>query len=208
MYGSRSFIMLLLSGGGLDSAAYMIMLHDSLSSVLSVNYGQACYEQEYKATEYFASKYSIPHICTKTDMIRNYNKQDVCLFTGNSADNAYVNGRNLSLIMQGLQYDKDIVLGFTNPGYKPFPDADEDFLQQVNTLLNRVFNYEVTVQAPFLSVPRVELFKQAYLKDNELFDKSMTCWTPVNGEECGKCKHCLLKAQQKQQVLQELKDVG
>lgn len=201
--------MLFLSGGGLDSVAYIILEHKNIDTVMSVDYGQVGFSEEVEATKNICKKYGLNHIIEYTSIISEYNRgRDVSLFTGNIEDDAYVNGRNLALIMLALKYDKDIMLGFTNPGYKPFPDADEEFVALADEMIKRVFRGEGSVIAPYINTLRTDVFKEAYKLDNELFDISMTCWTPKNGKECGECKHCKLKKQQKELVLNQLKEEG
>lgn len=201
--------MLFLSGGGLDSAAYIILQHKNIDSVMSIDYGQVGFIEEVEATKNLCKKYGLNHILEYTSLISEYNRgRNVSLFTGNIEDDAYVNGRNLTFIMLALKYDRDIMLGFTNPGYQPFPDADEDFVKLSDDMVKRVFQGNGSIVAPYINTLRTDVFKEAYKLDNELFDISMTCWTPKNGKECGRCKHCLLKEKQKELVLNQLKEEG
>lgn len=190
----------LLLGGGLDSVAYLILLHKKIDSCIVIDYGQHSYKGEEASAEYFCNKYSKPLHKVKNSQILRYNKCYCQLFTGNTEHNAYVNGRNISFILQALEIDDCVYLGFTDPGYAPFPDADEEFIRDINLLLSRVFN-KVSILAPYIDINRGIILQEAYKLDNELFDKSFTCWISNNIDECGHCKHCLLKEEQKRKIL-------
>ena len=194
-----------LSGGGLDSAAYIILKHNEIKNVVVIDYGQYPYLFELSMTKFWANEYNLPITILKDDNIKKYNLQQCMLFSGNIEDNAYVNGRNLSFIMDALTVGDNIMLGFTNPGYTPFPDADEQFLCDINDIIKRVFNREIHIDAPYIHTLRTDVFREAYKKDSRFFDYNATCWTPVkvgeNFQNCGKCKHCKLLEEQKSLIL-------
>jgi 7-cyano-7-deazaguanine synthase in queuosine biosynthesis len=49
------------------------------------------------------------------------------------------------------------------------------------------------VVAPFIKTSRKDLIGLAYIMDKNIFENSMTCWTPRNENNCGECKHCILQ---------------
>ncbi len=198
----------LLIGGGLDSVAYLIMLHKSIDACLFIDYEQKPSNGEYKACKYFCDKYNIPFIVTTNSQIYKYNKKPCLLFTGNMDDNPYVEGRNLSLLLTAFEHGDNIIFGFCDPGYPPFPDATQEFIENTNKLIKAVFTNK-SVNAPYISILRTDLLLFAYIKDQELFDKSVTCWCydDDNGE-CGKCRHCKLKKAQKEEIIKKYESLN
>lgn len=209
----------LLSGGGLDSIAYLIIMHNRgiKFATLVVDYGQASFAGELRATQYFCDKYGITILRCISEQIAAYNDTSSCmLWTGNKEHSPFVEGRNISLILKAFEYSKSVILGFCDPGYEPFPDANATFIDTVNTMLRHSFSSSFEASAPFIAIPRKELLYTAYTYDRDLFKASFTCWTPnldehsVNGYtrvlECGTCKHCLLKKEQEKEVVQRYEE--
>jgi len=181
----------LLLGGGLDSVAYLILLNREIDKCVWIDYGQISSKGELKACEYFCNFYNKELIVAINTQVRKYNTCSM-LFTGDLEDDPFLIGRNLSLIMTAFEYSKNVMLGFTDPGYEPFEDANSKFLIDLNNLLERVMP-TYSIVAPLIHNNRKEVMKQAYCLNNSLFDKSFTCWISNSTLECGICKHCNLK---------------
>jgi len=189
----------LLLGGGLDSVAYLILLNKELDKCIWINYGQVSIKGELEACKYFCDFYNKELIVATNTQIKNYNKNSM-LFSGNLEDPPFVIGRNLSLIMTAFEYSKKIMLGFTDPGYAPFEDANSKFINDLNFLLERVMP-SYSIIAPLIHKDRKEVIKEAYSLNNLLFEKSFTCWVSNSKIECGVCKHCILKKELIKEVL-------
>jgi len=194
---------ILLLGGGLDSISYLILMKDEGIdfSCLSVNYGQMSYQGELQACIYFCNKYDVPLLLAENKQIEKYNDIKNCqLFTGNTNHDPYVSGRNASLILTALEYGNTIHIGFTDPGYEPFPDATPSFVIEFNNILTKTFKNKLLV-AQYELMRRVDILGRAYEMDNDLFHESRTCWCCDSyGNECNVCKHCLLKEIQYKEI--------
>ncbi|MBF0443413.1 MAG: 7-cyano-7-deazaguanine synthase [Oligoflexales bacterium] len=193
----------LLFGGGLDSAAYLILMqHQGIElDCMWIDYGQKSAACERRAVRHFTHKYGIELIEQTNIQIIKYNIQKCQLFSGDLADDPFVNCRNLSMIMQALEYSDTVILGLASLGYQAHPDSDAEFLASINALFCRMFDRQIQIIAPYVDTPRIELFAKAYSLDKELFSHSGTCWIgSPDGNECGVCKKCLIKKQQWQTV--------
>jgi 7-cyano-7-deazaguanine synthase in queuosine biosynthesis len=189
---------ILLFGGGLDSAFYFLNFIEKKIpfECLWVDYGQRTRLGEVAAMAKFCSKYDVFYQETATTLISGYTAPNLLMKTGTLP---FVEGRNLGLLMTALKYGDMIHMGFTDPGYTPFKDADQEFIDNMNKILSASFN-EKRVSAEFIGTSRLELFKKFYKIEPRLLDMAFTCWESETLEECGVCKHCLLKAQLKASV--------
>lgn len=183
----------LLLGGGLDSVAYLILLTEEIDKCIWIDYGQISSKGELEACKYFCNVYNKELIVATNNQVKCYNTCSM-LFSGDLKDDPFLNGRNLSLIMTAFEYSKNVMLGFTDPGYAPFEDANFKFINDLNNLLERVMpTYNIV--APLINSNRKDVIKLAYSMNSSLFEKSFTCWISDSLKECGMCKHCLLKSE-------------
>jgi 7-cyano-7-deazaguanine synthase in queuosine biosynthesis len=197
----------LMHGGGLDSTAVflsLVELGDKLC-IVNVNYGQRAAAAEWIAVIKQAGKYNIPLLRESFSYIKDMNPQPSVMF-GTSPDSPKINMRNTAMVLIGAKYANKIYLGLDKPwkDAAPWEDASQKFLEIMNRMLAvSIVTRKVEVIAPFITVPKLEVCKQAYEADREFFDLSMTCWTPNSGEECGVCKHCKIKEEIREAVMTE-----
>lgn len=189
---------ILLFGGGLDSAFYFLHFIEKKMpfECLWVNYGQRTVMGEVSAMGKFCSKYRIKAHVVSTDLISNYAAPNLLMRTG---DNPFVEGRNLGLALTALQYGDKIHMGFTDPGYTPFKDADKEFIENMNKVLSASFAGK-SVSAELIHLNRQKLGQIFLAKEPDLFDMAFTCWESTSEEECGKCKHCISKQKMKESI--------
>ncbi|MBF0443414.1 MAG: 7-cyano-7-deazaguanine synthase [Oligoflexales bacterium] len=190
---------ILLYGGGLDSTAYLILMHnDGIDfKCLWIDYGQKGALNEKRAARYFTQTYGIELIEAKNEQIARYALSDCQLLSGNTDHPSYVNGRNFSLILQALEYGDEVFLGLVELEYQSPPDADIEFLKRANAILKGAFHRDVRILAPYIACPRVELLTNAYEINQELFQYASSCW--IGGDQamdCGHCKKCLIRQKQ------------
>ncbi len=194
---SRQLNTVLLHGGGLDSTAvflYLVSLGIDFDC-LSVDYGHVAFKAELEAIAKQCLKYGVPLVQTENTSIKKLNGECM-LFSGNPEHTPVVSGRNLLLVTTAVEAGyKQIYLGLDKPANNavPWPDASPEFVNRLNGTLALSFG-DVNVKAPFIDVPKEEVFKNALRFDSSFFDMSMTCWTPTStGDTCGVCKHCILE---------------
>lgn len=193
----------LLSGGGLDSTALFLYLWGNKIDfrVVHIDYGHLAFDAEAKSIIYWCAKYDMEYIPVQSDLIRDFNQDSLLFGTG---ANPYLNGRNAIAALIGSRFGKHIYMGLDNVAGDTYLhtsrvtgliDANPEFLTAVNNWF-KIFYFEnpPKVYAPFLRMSKLDSLLFAYKLDQGLFSHSMTCWTPTEfGEECGVCKHCLLK---------------
>lgn len=191
---------ILLFGGGLDSYAYSVLLSDMKvpHTLYHINYGQIAYRAEHEVIQKITNKYVN---VVSSEMKVAYT--DTSLLTGKfsqlNTSTAFVPGRNLYFILNVVEYiyrnnikDANIILGFTDPGYEPMPDATNKFINCANVLMGCCFNdVNIKISAPLINCTRKNVVYAAYYLDNNIFDNCMTCWVPIDNKPCNKCPHCL-----------------
>ena len=181
----------LLHGGGLDSAAVMLKLRSlSISfDILHFDYGQvACKEERLAILRQTTSEKMIT-----LDLPLSHLNKNSQLFTGNRDHNPIVEGRNILFIMEAARLGySEIYVGLDKPASGvAWPDASKAFLDCTNNILSMSFlQNKVTVTAPFIYEDKQGVFDWALSVNPKFFETAFTCWTPVNGQHCGLCKHC------------------
>ena len=111
--------------------------------------------------------------------------------------------RNLIFICIASYYGNEICLG-TVKGDEHY-DNSMEFLNQTEVLLNSLYKEfealgigkkEIKVVAPYKNYTKEELLKMFIENGGDIekaYKETFSCYTPVNGEECGKCKPCIRK---------------
>jgi 7-cyano-7-deazaguanine synthase in queuosine biosynthesis len=216
----------------LDSVAliaYQQAQHFPLDLVVHVNYGQVAFASELHGSDTFCNMYGIPLEIVEEKQMHLANPKSMLLGLG---DEPFIRGRNLWLIQLaaavairkfGDEARINILLGLCKENMM-FADANNDFIRcaryAMEASFGKVQGYDATplvsVFAPLINVPKELAMKTACQNiqattgcDAEgavstFFDHSFTCWTPVNGGECGKCYHCEKKEGLREKVEIEL----
>lgn len=204
-----------LSGGGLDSAAFLALQASNMDQVYVCDYGQTMYQQEYVATQALLSMLGQPDpvpLNLRITKLSEVNPTGLLFGTGSDP---FVRGRNLQLAqsvalhaLEQIGTDEPLAIHF---GFclenMMFSDADPDFIRHLDQCVQRSFGltnagqHLVSVVAPYHEVPKAEYLHLAATRLNELtispksfFDQTFTCWHPQGSSECGGCAHCLKKA--------------
>lgn len=195
----------LLHGAGLDSTAVALYLlkHEVNFDAIHFDYGQIASKFEWETIKRQAEKLKFSAYQESASNLLSVNDvRNSQLFSGNHSHEPIVEGRNLYFIMSAvfLGY-KDIYIGIDKPATgNAWPDASENFILNVNNVLQFSFlKSYVKVIAPFINIDKQQVFKESKKLWANFFDGSMTCWTPENFKECGKCKHCKLKRKYKEE---------
>lgn len=109
--------------------------------------------------------------------------------------------RNLFFTMIGTYYGDEIILGATSGDRST--DKDLFFADKTSELLKRIYSEswwsegrDININLKYKSWSKKQLVEE-YLKRgfsiDDLVTKSMSCYSPVNGKQCGKCKPCVRK---------------
>lgn len=159
-----------------------------------------------------------PDVLLYVDMKTQYSKQEikrikkrkenvkiVSLPLGEWEDKktAFIPMRNMYLLMVASNYGDEVCLGATKEDAGGSSDKDIEFIEQAESLLNRLWKpqslYEgkkIWVQAYFLAFTKSDLLHK-YLERggniNRFKKETFSCYTPHYGKECMKCKACFRK---------------
>lgn len=106
--------------------------------------------------------------------------------------------RNLIFCEIASYYGDEICLGSVG-GSRHF-DNNETFRKKTEELLNYLYkennNKEIKIVLPYMNTNKEDLIK-LYIEQGgdikEAFEKSFSCYEPINGKECGKCVSCKQK---------------
>ncbi len=174
----------LLYSGGMDS--YIISKLEKFDTLLYIHTGSKYADLEVE----FLKKQGID-----VTVDRRLDLSDVEMMS------ALVPLRNLFFAMIGTYYGDEIVLGATSGDRST--DKDDFFAEKTSELLSRIYSKSwwsegrnINLNLKYKKWTKKQLVDE-YIKRgfsiDELIEKSMSCYTPVNGKQCGQCKPCVRK---------------
>ena len=175
----------LLYSGGMDS--YIISKLEHFDTLLYINS-----KSKYSAIEIeFLKKQNIPNLIIDNRL----DLSDV------EFDSAMVPLRNLYFAMIATYYGDEIVLGATQGDRST--DKDLNFSGKTMDLLNYIYQKSwwcsgrnINLNLKYKNFTKLDLVKQ-YVEKGEsiksLVEDSFSCYTPINGKQCGTCKPCTRK---------------
>jgi 7-cyano-7-deazaguanine synthase len=84
----------------------------------------------------------------------------------------------------------EIYLAFNADDNSNFWDCRTDFVQQINAIAT--LNTSIQIKTPFIKLSKNEIVKLAYQLNVNL-NNTITCYQPIEGQECGVCLSCNTK---------------
>jgi len=107
-------------------------------------------------------------------------------------EDVYLTGRNVILLSKAAIYCAQrkiprIALGPL--AGNPFPDATHEFFSTMARALSLGLAYEITVDAPFVTMDKSEVVKLGVELGVPL-ELTLSCMNPKNGLHCGQCSKC------------------
>lgn len=177
----------ILMGGGLESSLlYRHLVRIGIQPVpIWIEYGQLAAHAEY----YAVCKIVAPEKPTMlmAPYIKGMNPGGSLLF--GTSDHPEVQGRNLYFIMEAMKkFDEVYVGAFDRHDW--LPDAGPSFFSHVNSILALCFKGRKKVLTPLMDMSVKDMVSEELKRDPKFLNTIFSCWTPVNDEPCGKCKHC------------------
>lgn len=171
---------IILLSGGIDSMActHFYLQQGYTLEALFCDYGQPAATIELQAATKIAEKYQIPLHVIETTNISIPESGEIC-------------GRNALLVQQALFYKGygtyKIILGIHDgTGYA---DCSQEFVDQMNRLIDCYANGRIILEAPFLNWFKPEII--SYCKDNSL-PLTLTYSCELGKvPPCGRCLSCL-----------------
>ena len=194
---------MILFGGGLDSGAMVELLASvTKPKLVHFDYGQKASNGERNAMRYFANKYELE---------RMYLGIDPGIFPDNPLtrgsiaekhEHNYMPGRNMIFASLAFplaaQHGVERVYLGASPveGPSAFHDAKKEFAEHFNKLTRFGYGPNMPVLVmPLLSMDRVTYLRKALITEPDLFARTFSCYESKTLDECGRCTHCLVKAQ-------------
>jgi len=175
----------LLYSGGMDS--YIISKLENFDVLLYID-TKSKYSQIEKE---FLKKQNIPNLIIDERL----SLKDV------EFDSAMVPLRNLHFISIATYYGDEIILGATAGDRST--DKDVNFAQKSMDLLNYIYQKSwwcegrnIEINLKYKNYTKLDLVKEYIEKGGsikDLTETSFSCYTPVDGKQCGVCKPCTRK---------------
>lgn len=100
-----------------------------------------------------------------------------------------------SIIGKGVQEPLSLYVGFIK-NFPCFPDANKEWLERLNFLLDLEFEGKVKVYAPFIDKTKDEVFRMGCRLGVKL-EETFSCNFEKDGKACGKCSNCTWRAKHK-----------
>ncbi|MHA1690493.1 MAG: 7-cyano-7-deazaguanine synthase [Candidatus Heimdallarchaeaceae archaeon] len=179
MKKGNKYVLILLSGG-IDSAACVHYFLDEKYEIDSIfiDYGQKAREKELLSAKKIANYYDI-----------RFNR--IVVRNSEVFSSGELLGRNAFLVFTAVMYKKPssgiISLGIHSK--VPYYDCSEDFVKNINNILDGYTNGRVLLYAPFLKWDKYMIYQ--YCKNNKVpVHLTYSC---ENGTSppCGKCLSCM-----------------
>ncbi|HEV8286866.1 MAG TPA: 7-cyano-7-deazaguanine synthase [Chitinophagaceae bacterium] len=170
---------IVLHSGGIDSTACIDFYLNQGSSALSVfiDFGQLSAKQEFQAVSKICSYYKIKNQRLKVSGLPRYKK-------------GLIEGRNLYLVSSALIMGK-ISYGIIALGIHAgtnYVDCSQNFIEQVNKILEFHTNGRVIVNAPFMDWHKNEIWKYCISRKVPI-GLTYSCELGLK-QPCGKCQSC------------------
>ena len=198
---------LLLLSGGIDSTTLLAKLSNEYYKVIAISfdYGQKR-EIEWSCAKKSAERYGVEkHHIIELDKIlfqssalvnreisiASYKKNEHV--EGNV--NAYVPFRNLLFISTALSLAEtlklnEVYLAFNSDDNANFWDCRTDFVEKINAIATS--NTSIQIKTPFINFSKTEVIKLAHQLNVDL-KNTITCYQPIEENECGICLSCITK---------------
>lgn len=210
---------IVLCSGGLDSVTTAHYVKKSLGYgkmiILFFDYGQRTIKQEKKAAQLCAKnlkaefkELKLPELAKISTSLINSSKKSNKIERKDLKDtvkesaNWYVPCRNTIFLIYALAIAEseqiknkqkyEIFTGFKNEGKEPFPDATQEFVEEMNKLQEISMNDRFEIIAPLIKKDKEDIIKLGQeLRIN--FKETYSCYVGLKDKHCGSCLACKLR---------------
>jgi 7-cyano-7-deazaguanine synthase len=196
--------------GGQDSSTCLFWALKKFKEVWAIgfNYGQR-HLNELRVAEAIAGEARIPYQVFKINTLREISENALTNITvdidsfiqEDQPPNTLVEGRNLLFLTYAGIYAKqlgihNLVMGVSQTDYSGYPDCRDEFIKSARATLKLAFDFEFIIYTPLMWKSKAETWSMA--KELGVFelirDKTVTCYYGIQGEGCGECPACKLRA--------------
>ncbi|QED23739.1 7-cyano-7-deazaguanine synthase QueC [Candidatus Deianiraea vastatrix] len=199
----------LLLSGGLDSVTTLALVNSQKYDVYAISflYGQK-HSIELEYAKHNAEVFKVKHkIFDMRSAFSDFNSSLLGVGeiskTGVIDDgipNTYVPARNIIFLSIALGYAesinaKEIFIGANAIDYSGYPDCRPEFIESFQKMANigtTFSNGELKIQTPLIAMKKSEIIKLG-LSLGVDYSKTISCYSPENGKECGKCDSCIIR---------------
>lgn len=202
---------LIIYSGGLDSTVCLYLAKSQKETVEAISfYYQQKHKIELTKAKQITKSLNIPHhiikipaeIFSSSALVNE--KIEVPKFqpNKNKIPITYVPARNLLFLSFALSYAESqnfqkIYIGVNALDYSGYPDCRGEFIksfQETSKLATKVGNEGKAIQ---IVTPLIQMTKKEIVtlgaKLGVPFNKTHSCYSPINGKPCGKCESCTLR---------------
>ena len=208
---------IVLCSGGLDSVVTGHYVKKTLGYekgiILFFNYGQKSLERERECSKKCAkdldydfmeielpelSKLS-PSLINVGGKVKKLSREDL-KDTKEESKKFYVPFRNTAFLVYALALAESlfiknkwiykIFLGFKNEGSESYPDTTEEYVKEMNRLMNVASNGKFVINAPMIKKDKEDIVKLGDSLDVD-FKETHSCY--VSNGACGSCLACMLR---------------
>lgn len=120
---------------------------------------------------------------------------------GEACPNSFVDGRNAFFILTAAVYAKslgifDLMLGVGEADYSGYPDCREVFIRSMNESINLAMDVAFRIHTPLMHLTKAQTWALADSLGALDFirTRTLTCYNGIQGDGCGECPACKLRA--------------
>lgn len=203
---------IVLCSGGMDSVVAAHGVKEKYDKIvfLFFDYGQRAIEKERESATRCASEIGAELIemrlselgkfsgslINKEGEVKELSKEDL-KDTSEEGEKWYVPCRNVLFLSYALalaesKFDEcDLIVGFKCEGKESYPDTTKEFVSRINDLALSC-NGKFKVVAPLHDLDKEDIVKLG-LEKKVVLEKTWSCYSPLEGKQCGKCLACALR---------------
>lgn len=184
-----------LLSGGLDSSLLFYYLREEghTQFPLFINYGQINFEKEITSSRSICKR-----LCLSEPLIMDVSGYGNLIKSGltdrnfDIVDDAFLPNRNAMFLLCAASYAYQeecthIAIGFLNEDNHIFPDQTRDFLDSMETIIEKSLGRKINILSPFIHINKSDIIA---LAEKNGINGTYSCH--AGGDEpCGKCISCL-----------------
>lgn len=194
--------------GGQDSTTCLFWAMERFASVETVTfaYGQR-HDVEIECARRIAEEQGVGHHVLDMSLLGQLTanaltRQDIEIEQkAGELPSTFVDGRNLLFLSFAAVYAKQrrarhLVTGVSESDFSGYPDCRDTFIKSLNVTLNLGMDYPFVIHTPLMWLDKAQTWELADRlgKLDYIRLHTLTCYNGVQGDGCGDCPSCRLRA--------------